>query len=77
MYNSTMNNTIEMGYVIEHLTRQEIARLKKMALGYGKFKRTAAQSGLHVNTFRTILDRGYGIPENVEKIRVNLLGATA
>jgi signal recognition particle GTPase len=68
-----MNNTIEMGYRIEHLTKHEINKLSKMILGYGNFKRIASGSGMHPNTFRNILDKGYGTPDNIQKIRQNIL----
>jgi hypothetical protein len=74
MYDSTMNDTIQMGYTIEHLTKSERARLKKMVLGYGNFNKTANRSGLHINTFRNIIDKGYGVPESIQKIRENVLG---
>lgn len=78
MYDNTMNNTITMGYVIEHLTRPELTRLKKMVLGYGNFKKVASTiPDMHPNTFRNILDKGYGIPENIEKIRMSLLQSKA
>lgn len=61
------------GYVIEHLSKSELTRLKKMVLGYGKFKKTAEAVDMPEITFRSILSKGYGRPENVEKIRVALL----
>jgi hypothetical protein len=44
-----------------------------MNLGYGNFILNARRAGMHINTFRYILDRGYGYSENIEKIRKNLL----
>lgn len=61
------------GYVIEHFTRSELTKLKKMVLGYGKFKKTAEAVDMPEITFRGILNKGYGKPENIEKIRVALL----
>ena len=60
------------GYSIENLTRPEIARIKRMVLGYGKFKQTAEKTGLSITTFRDIINKGYGVPENIAKIRESL-----
>lgn len=78
IYNHTMESTITSGYQIEHLTKQELGKLKKMVLGYGNFKKISARiEGMHPNTFRNILDKGYGTPENVQKIRETVFGTAA
>jgi|HubBroStandDraft_2_1064218.scaffolds.fasta_scaffold00002_80 hypothetical protein len=57
----------------EKLSEEEIQVLRRMNLGYGCFVRNARQLKMHHNTYRYILDRGYGTKENVEKIRKKLL----
>lgn len=66
-------NSEYIGYKIEYLTKSELSRIKKMVLGYGNFRKTANKAGLVEITFRTILDKGYGTPENIQKIKENLL----
>lgn len=51
------------------LTDAELRRIKKMVLGYGNFKATAVKAGLHVETLRGVITRGYGEIETVNKIR--------
>jgi hypothetical protein len=60
--------------MIEQLTKTELSKLNKMVLGYGKFRYTAAKAGLPENTLRHILKKGHGLSDNIQKIRVNLLG---
>lgn len=71
MENATANTS--EGYVIESLTKHEINKIKKMVLGYGKFKRTAEAAGMPATTLRDIIHKGYGTPHNIQKIRSNLL----
>lgn len=66
--------TDNLDYMVEHLTKPEVNKLKKMVLGYGNFKKTARKSGLPETTFRYILNNGYGMPHNVQKIRTNIFG---
>lgn len=66
--------TTETINMIEHLTKSEIAKLNKMVLGYGRFKYTAAKAGLSTNTLRNIISNGYGLSDNVRKIREQVLG---
>lgn len=54
---------------MEALTPLEIKRLNKMVLGYRNFKSTAVNAGLHVETLRGVIQRGYGLPETIQKIR--------
>ena len=61
-------------YERAELTKQEINRLRKMVLGYGNLQRVADRLGMHRNTVRLILDKGYGKPETIETIRLNLMG---
>lgn len=64
------NETIaQSGYRVEKLRRTELNKLKKIVLGYGKFTATADKAGIHRETLRGIIDRGYGYPETIEKIR--------
>ena len=63
-------------FTIEKLTASELRRLNKMVLGYGNFKTTAFNAGLHVETLRGILQRGYGAPESIAKIRTSILAET-
>lgn len=72
-----MENTISIGYVVEHLTKSEKARLKRMVLGYGNFRKAAIKSEVHINTLRNILDKGYGFPDTIQKVRQNLLNSTS
>lgn len=57
----------------EKLQPEEIAALNAMNIGYGKFIENARRVGLHANTYRVILKRGYGTKRLVYKIRTNLL----
>lgn len=61
--------TLTKDYVIESFTRAELNKIKKMVLGYGKFKQTANQIGIEEVTLRSVINRGYGRPETLEKIR--------
>lgn len=57
----------------DHLTTKELHYLQRLNLGYGNFTANAEACGLYINTYRTILERGYGRPANIEKIRKKLL----
>lgn len=70
------NETItQSGYVVEKLSPAEKRKLKKIVLGYGNFTATADKAGIHRETLRGIIDRGYGQPETIEKIRKVLINA--
>jgi len=53
----------------EYLTRAEINNLKKQVLGYGNFKRTALRLEMPATTLRDVLNKEYGEPVTIEKIR--------
>lgn len=73
MENKIGNNTREE-YRLEWLTKKELNRLKKMVLGYGKFRKVSSRSGVHPNTFRNVIDRGgSGEPLTIQIIREHLL----
>lgn len=57
----------------EKLQPEEIAALNALNIGYGKFIMNARTVGLHANTYRVIIKRGYGTRRLVYKIRTNLL----
>jgi hypothetical protein len=67
--NTTIRNT---GYVTESLSKGELSKLKQMVLGYGKFQQTATFIGIPETTLRTVIQRGYGKPETITKIRAAL-----
>lgn len=55
------------------LSEKEVKALRRLNLGYGNFIANCRTSGLHENTYRYIIDRGYGTTDNVLKIRKTLL----
>lgn len=55
------------------LTEREIKVLRKLNIGYGNFVANSREAGIHENTYRYIIDRGYGNVENINKIRKKLL----
>lgn len=55
------------------LTEKEIKALRKLNVGYGNFVANSREAGIHENTYRYIIDRGYGNKENILKIRKKLL----
>lgn len=57
----------------EKLSPEEIAAIRELNVGYGSFINNARRVGLHQNTYRYILDRGYGSTRLVRRIRANLL----
>lgn len=61
--------TIQNLRQFEKLTASELTRLKKRILGYGNFRRTAIELGTPEKTLRDVLNRGYGSPETISKIR--------
>jgi hypothetical protein len=61
--------------ITEHLSKTELNRIRKMTLGYGMFKKTAGKTGLPLATFRDIMNKGYGYPENIQRIRESLFEA--
>lgn len=70
------NATIpETGYVIESLTSGEMKKLKSMVLGYGRFKKTAKTIDIPETTLRSVINKGYGYPETISKIRTALQSA--
>lgn len=56
-------------YVIESFTKAELSKIKQRVLGYGKFKAAANQIGIPETTLRAVIQRGYGTPETIAKIR--------
>jgi hypothetical protein len=70
MYNKTMDSTkTDTLRENEYLTRGEINNLKKQVLGYGKFKRMALRLEMPVTTLRDVINKGYGEPDTIVKIR--------
>lgn len=63
--------------IVVSLSGSELNRLKKMILGYGKFRQTLEKVEMPETTFRDILKKGYGYPENIKKIREALLEIAA
>jgi hypothetical protein len=61
-------------FVTESFTDMELTMLKQMVLGYGKFKKTALRIGIKETTLRSVIQRGYGRPETIAKIRTALVG---
>lgn len=55
------------------LSADEIKAIRDLNIGYGNFVANARACGIHKNTFRYILDRGYGTTPAIEKIRKSLL----
>lgn len=55
------------------LKASELEELKKCIEGYGWLADSARRTGLHVNTIKKIISRGYGLGETVTKIRNILL----
>jgi hypothetical protein len=68
---ATMTETINM---IEHLTSQELTKLRKLVLGYGRLRHNASKAGVHENTLRNITRNGYGMSDSIKKVREGLLG---
>lgn len=60
-------------YETEALTKQELKRLKSMTTGYGNFQKVSDQAEMPVVTLRSIVQRGYGKPETIKKIREAIL----
>lgn len=54
---------------IERLTRGEVNNLKRQVLGYGNFKRLAMKLEMPTTTLRDVLNKEYGEPATIEKIR--------
>jgi hypothetical protein len=67
MYDTTPNNKIQD--TVEHLTRSELNKLKRMVLGYGNFTKTAERAELPKPTLRDVLLRGYGMSQTIAKVR--------
>lgn len=55
------------------LSPTEIKLLRKKNIGYGNFIANCRMADIHENTYRYIIDRGYGTMDNVRKIRKTLL----
>ena len=55
------------------LSAAEVKALRRLNIGYGNFIANCRECGLHENTYRYIIDRGYGTMDNVMKIRKTLL----
>lgn len=60
-------------YEIEALTRQESNKLRKMVSGYGNFQKVSDIAEMSNRTLREVLNRGYGKPETIKKLREKLL----
>lgn len=72
--NIQMNMETEVKrYETEALTKQELKRLKTMTTGYGNFQRVSDKAEMPVVTLRSIVQRGYGKPETIKKIRESIL----
>jgi hypothetical protein len=67
------NSTMETGYIIERITTKEKSKLRELTLGYGKLRAAAFRAELHENTLRNVIQKGFGEPDTINKIRVNLL----
>jgi hypothetical protein len=70
MYDTTPNNKIQD--TLEHLTKAELSKLKRMVLGYGNFTKTAERAELPKPTLRDVILRGYGMSETIRKVRAVL-----
>lgn len=55
------------------LKKSEILLLRKANLGYGNLIDNARRAGIHENTYRYVLDRGYGTKHTISLIRKKLL----
>lgn len=76
IYNSMSNrHTTPFTELREPLTSSELVLLKSLVLGYGNFRATAQKAGVHVETLRGVINRGYGERETVNKIRTVLIEA--
>lgn len=64
---------METGYIIERITPKEKAQLRRLVLGYGKLRSAASKAEIHENTLRNVIQKGYGEPDTVKKIRESLL----
>jgi hypothetical protein len=65
----TVDRMNKVLFKTEELTASEKRKLKKMVTGYTNFKKTALEAGIHVETLRGVINRGYGAPDTVAKIR--------
>lgn len=63
------SKTTTIANLREPLTDLEKSELKEMVLGYGNFAATAKRAGVHVETLRGVITRGYGEKETIKKIR--------
>jgi hypothetical protein len=75
MYNTINKMDTEnqnKGFVIEKLTRDEVAKLKKATTGYGRLRGFSREVGIHENSLRYILLKGSGRPDTIELIREKL-----
>jgi lambda repressor-like predicted transcriptional regulator len=75
MYNTINKTDTEnqnKGFVIEKLTRDEVAKLKKVTTGYGKIRGFSREVGIHENTLRDVLLKGSGRPETIRLVRDKL-----
>lgn len=55
------------------LSPEELEVLQERIEGYGWLVDSARRAGVHVNTIRNIIKRGYGSPDHVNRIRYKLL----
>lgn len=72
MYNTAMEAQTKR-YETEALTKQESNRLRKMVLGYGNFQKVSELADMPNRTLREVLNRGYGKPETIKKLRDTVL----
>jgi hypothetical protein len=59
-------------YEVEPLTRQELNKLRRIVLGYGNFQKFSDTAEIPNRTLREVINRGYGKPETIQKIRESL-----
>lgn len=70
---STSPDPIRVRDVHSKLSINELEDLKKCVAGYGWLADSARRVGIHTNTLKRIIRRGYGLAETVTKIRNVLL----
>lgn len=59
-------------YIIEFLTEEEASELRRLITGYGQFKKTAIAMDIPMPTLRDMVNKKYGKPVTVKKIRKKL-----
>jgi hypothetical protein len=71
--NSTTNPTNKIRDIHSALEKDELQLLRERVNGYGWLSDSARKVGLHTNTIKGIIRRGYGRPDSVNRIRNILL----